>query len=161
MFTDFGLWPLVYIVLSLANFYFVYDLYVIAKNSGKKFSVIEKKLENVRNKAEKDHLTGAYNRRTFDEYYDLVYKNTLESNDAKFFILFFDIDHFKKFNDTYGHEAGDKVLIKFADTIQKNIRKDGDSFFRYGGEEFVLISTDNPRNPVYEAKFLEMIKCSR
>ena len=110
-------------------------------------------MQVLKNKAEKDHLTNINNRRAFDEYYEFVFEKSKMDNDH-FFIVFFDIDHFKKFNDTYGHEAGDKVLAKFADNISKNIRKDGDAFFRYGGEEFVLISTGLSRKPLPEARFL-------
>ncbi|MHB1661858.1 MAG: GGDEF domain-containing protein, partial [bacterium] len=70
------------------------------------------------------------------------------------FVVFFDIDHFKKFNDEYGHEAGDKVLKVFAETINKNIRKNSDVFFRYGGEEFVLVSSNHTRGSLQESRFL-------
>lgn len=58
-------------------------------------------------------------------------------------VLMLDIDHFKSFNDTYGHEMGDTVLKTFADTVRSNLR-DGNLVARYGGEEFVVVLPDTP-----------------
>jgi diguanylate cyclase (GGDEF)-like protein len=55
-------------------------------------------------------------------------------------LLILDIDHFKKFNDTYGHQEGDKILKEFSERIASNIRRD-DIFARWGGEEFAMLST--------------------
>ena len=84
-----------------------------------------------------DSLTGLKNRRYLDdvvtyEARDLIRKET------PFSILFADIDHFKSFNDAYGHQAGDKFLSEFADHLQKVVRR-ADTVVRYGGEEFVAI----------------------
>jgi diguanylate cyclase (GGDEF)-like protein len=54
-------------------------------------------------------------------------------------LLFCDIDHFKKVNDTYGHQAGDEVIITFAERIRQSIRLDSDIAGRWGGEEFAVI----------------------
>ncbi len=62
-------------------------------------------------------------------------------NNQNVAVLMFDIDFFKKFNDTYGHECGDSVLIQVADIIKKNLR-DTDVASRYGGEEFTVLLTD-------------------
>jgi two-component system cell cycle response regulator len=139
--------------LSGFNFFIAYDVYNFAINVKKEFSKTEKKIARLKDTAEKDHLTGAHNRMTFDKYLDEIYKES-KINNEPFFVVFFDIDHFKKFNDTYGHESGDKVLKVFAQTINKNIRKDSDVFFRYGGEEFVLVSSNHIRNSMQEARFL-------
>lgn len=153
LFTHFGAQSAFFLILSCINFYYGYDSFILAHSAKNKILKVEKKMQVLKNKAEKDHLTNINNRRAFDEYYEFVFEKSKMDNDH-FFIVFFDIDHFKKFNDTYGHEAGDKVLAKFADNISKNIRKDGDAFFRYGGEEFVLISTGLSRKPLPEARFL-------
>lgn len=84
-----------------------------------------------------DGLTGLKNRRYLDdvvvgEARDLIHK------DAPFSILFADIDHFKSFNDAYGHQAGDKLLNEFADHLRQGIRR-ADTVVRYGGEEFLAI----------------------
>ena len=144
---------MIFVILSGFNFFIAYDIHNFAINIKQEFTKTEKKIARLKNTAEKDHLTGANNRRTFDKYLDEIYKESKISNEP-FFVVFFDIDHFKKFNDTYGHEAGDKVLKIFAQTINKSIRKNSDVFFRYGGEEFVLISSNHIRNSLQEARFL-------
>ena len=75
-----------------------------------------------------DPLTGAFNRRVFNE---------IPSNLSGSFV-FIDLDGFKAFNDTYGHERGDEVLKSFANIVMNRLRKD-DIFIRYGGDEFVVI----------------------
>jgi diguanylate cyclase (GGDEF)-like protein len=59
-------------------------------------------------------------------------------------LIFCDIDHFKKINDTYGHQTGDEVLIKFANCLSKSIRTDIDWIGRYGGEEFIIVLPETP-----------------
>ncbi len=66
------------------------------------------------------------------------------SKKEKISVLMFDIDFFKKFNDTYGHECGDFVLISVADIIRKNLR-DSDVASRYGGEEFTVLLNDTDK----------------
>lgn len=76
---------------------------------------------------EHDPLTGAYNRTSLKREYFL----------GKFFFMI-DIDHFKRLNDNFTHEMGDKCLKKFAEIVNKSIRKD-DRLIRYGGEEFIVL----------------------
>ena len=76
---------------------------------------------------EHDPLTGAYNRTSLKREYFL----------NKFFFMI-DIDHFKKLNDNFSHEMGDKCLKKFAEIVRNNIRKE-DRLIRYGGEEFIIL----------------------
>ncbi|MCL6612760.1 MAG: GGDEF domain-containing protein [Peptococcaceae bacterium] len=80
-----------------------------------------------------DPLTGAPNRRELDRHLEKVAgrMNPLS-------VIMADIDHFKKVNDTYGHDAGDHVLRQFAETVRASVRP-GDFFGRYGGEEFMVI----------------------
>ncbi len=88
-------------------------------------------------KAYKDNLTGIYNRNKIDEVIeDAIAK--YNRYDEIFSVILIDIDHFKNFNDTYGHLVGDEVLISLAQTID-NITRDTDTFARWGGEEFVMI----------------------
>ena len=93
-----------------------------------------KKLENA---ASIDSLTGCYNRRDFNMQID---RNIANAHRYKkhLSLIMLDLDHFKKVNDTYGHQAGDIVLKIVSQTIQHEIRK-GDFLSRYGGEEFVLM----------------------
>lgn len=90
-----------------------------------------------------DPLTGVFNRRGFESLY---YPRYLEMKMTKPYIgiLFFDIDNFKKLNDTYGHESGDAVLKTVAQTFTHNVRT-YDIITRWGGKEFVIILfVDNP-----------------
>ena len=84
-----------------------------------------------------DPLTGVYNRRHFREVAKLLI-DTATRTDRFSFIVMFDLDFFKKINDTYGHDAGDHVLITFAQLVSNIVRSD-DIFARYGGEEFILL----------------------
>ncbi|MEN8148093.1 MAG: diguanylate cyclase [Campylobacterota bacterium] len=100
--------------------------------------------DRLRELSHTDVLTGSHNRRYF---YDRV--NTLlsmaEDENSDFYLLMLDLDNFKNINDTYGHEAGDKVLISFTNTCKTMLRED-DVFARFGGEEFVLFlpAVDEP-----------------
>jgi len=85
-----------------------------------------------------DGLTGLYVRRYFDIRLQEEITR-LKRMDSDLALIVFDIDHFKKINDTYGHQQGDIILRQVADIIQAAIRKDIDIPCRYGGEEFVLI----------------------
>ena len=98
---------------------------------------LNEKNETLRNIANTDELTGAYNR----HYFDKVIINELERNNRYYeslSLIIFDIDHFKKVNDTWGHSTGDEVLIKVSQSIRENIRKP-DVFIRWGGEEFTIL----------------------
>ena len=85
-----------------------------------------------------DGLTGIYNRRHFNEIFPKMINDTKRSNEAVCFLIM-DIDHFKQYNDTYGHQEGDKVLIQVAKTIKESLNRDGDICFRLGGEEFGVL----------------------
>lgn len=87
--------------------------------------------------SQKDELTKVYNRRTFYQMID-VQINKFKADKIPFSLVMFDIDHFKNVNDTFGHLAGDDVLVKLTETIMNNKRKD-DHLFRYGGEEFFML----------------------
>ncbi|WP_264737603.1 diguanylate cyclase [Cytobacillus firmus] len=84
-----------------------------------------------------DELTRVYNRRFLDDSL-VVFMNELSRNRRPFSLAILDLDFFKKINDTYGHSAGDMVLIEFAKYLKENVRQT-DYVFRYGGEEFVIL----------------------
>lgn len=86
-----------------------------------------------------DHLTGLYNRRYFFDTAERLFENS-RRGDIALSIGMLDIDHFKKINDTYGHEAGDKVLTVVSKILSANFRA-SDLVCRFGGEEFCVIST--------------------
>lgn len=87
-----------------------------------------------------DGLTGLYNRRYWQERFDNIYK-LAKRREKPVTAIMLDIDHFKKVNDTYGHQAGDKVIQSLARVIKKSIRET-DLAGRYGGEEFAVVLTD-------------------
>ncbi len=87
-----------------------------------------------------DGLTELYNHRFFQEKLKEHMKKA-DRTDAKFSIVLIDIDFFKKFNDTYGHQAGDEVLRQVARVLKRSVKSD-DIVARYGGEEMVLILAD-------------------
>ncbi len=88
-----------------------------------------------------DGLTGLYVRRYFDLRLSEE-ENRIKRYGGKLAILITDIDHFKKFNDQYGHQQGDTVLRETAEILKKSVRKSLDAVCRYGGEEFVVIMPD-------------------
>lgn len=96
---------------------------------------IEKNKDALEKLSHEDHLTGAYNRRWFESQVHKI----LEIK-KPIHVVLLDIDHFKKINDTYGHNIGDVVLKEFAQLISQKLSKNN-HFSRIGGEEFVFIST--------------------
>jgi len=88
-----------------------------------------------------DGLTGLYNRRYWQERFEDVFK-LCKRRDKPSTAMMLDIDHFKRINDTYGHQAGDKVIRMLAQLIQRCVRET-DLAGRYGGEEFAIILTDS------------------
>jgi diguanylate cyclase (GGDEF)-like protein len=91
--------------------------------------------------AQRDPLTGTKNRRVFDEHLELLWQQAVV-NERSLAILLVDIDHFKAYNDFYGHQAGDHALRQVAQTIQKSVRRPLDILTRYGGEEFAALLYD-------------------
>jgi len=90
-----------------------------------------------------DGLTGMRNRRAFDREFAAAFDRA-KSGGTPFSLLLADVDHFKSYNDLYGHTAGDEALRKIAETIANNVRQ-GDLVYRYGGEEIAVILTDASR----------------
>lgn len=85
-----------------------------------------------------DPLTGLKNRNGNDEFVKTTVVKRLNAKEPVSIIMA-DIDHFKKFNDTFGHDAGDKVIQSVADILESETRKGADCAFRFGGEELVVI----------------------
>ena len=93
--------------------------------------------EALRSQSIKDPLTGLYNRRYLEEMLEREIRRAVRAEQA-LGLLMLDLDHFKKFNDTWGHEAGDAVLRESGAFLSKSIRAE-DIVCRFGGEEFVII----------------------
>ena len=98
---------------------------------------IHKALEQVKEESKTDALTGIANRKAFDAALEHSILTSRETNKS-FCLLLLDIDHFKVFNDTYGHLIGDKVLRFVAASLKRNI-KGNDFVARFGGEEFAIL----------------------
>ena len=93
--------------------------------------------ESLVQRSVRDPLTGLFNRRHLEETFDLELHRAARRNEPVS-ALMFDVDHFKRFNDRYGHDAGDAVLQAVSELVQQHIRA-GDVACRYGGEEFLLL----------------------
>ena len=96
-----------------------------------------------------DPLTKLQNRRSFDSVLEYTLQRKARYEES-YSILLFDIDHFKKVNDTYGHQRGDEVLVELSELIKDTIRE-SDIAVRWGGEEFVILLSNTK---LEEAKFL-------
>lgn len=103
----------------------------------KELEIIKKNFEKVKTDATIDFLTGLSNRMSFDKKIQSFMIKARE-NDTPLSLLMIDIDHFKRFNDTFGHLVGDEVLKFVAESINKQVRG-GDFTARFGGEEFAVL----------------------
>ena len=90
-----------------------------------------------------DGLTGIANRRFFDEHLSREWRRARRGS-GEISILMCDVDHFKAYNDTYGHQAGDDCLRQVAHNIRDSMERAADLAARYGGEEFVVLLPDTP-----------------
>jgi diguanylate cyclase (GGDEF)-like protein len=91
--------------------------------------------------AEKDALTGVKNRRVFDEHLERFWQRAVDE-ERGLAILLIDVDHFKAYNDRYGHQAGDRALRRVAEMLQMFVTRPNDVLARYGGEEFAVLLYD-------------------
>lgn len=106
-------------------------------------------MDEQRNKANSDGLTGLITKRYLQELLgEEIHKSEVQNLPVSLFI--FDLDHFKKLNDTYGHLTGDRVLKDTAEIVRKTIRE-GDISARWGGEEFLLILPGTPKEGAWRA----------
>jgi len=114
--------------------------------------------ELMRQQANHDTLTGLFNRRYLDDTLPRELNHARRKN-SPISIAMLDIDHFKKFNDTFGHEAGDVILREIGHLFRENLRS-SDIACRYGGEEFVLVLLDSTQEESYSRfeKIREQVK---
>lgn len=105
------------------------------KNTKQKLEATNKKLAKM---SARDQLTGLYNRRKFEKVIKKEWRDAIRE-DHSITIIMIDIDNFKKFNDNYGHLAGDNCLQKISQVMNKTLKRPRDFLARYGGEEFVAV----------------------
>lgn len=118
------------------------ELEVQLTSSSETVSELRKNLDNVKREAMTDGLTGIANRKAFDKAISDQIEDAT-TNGTPLCLLMIDIDFFKKFNDTYGHQIGDQVLRLVARALVDNV-KGRDMAARYGGEEFAILLPETP-----------------
>jgi diguanylate cyclase (GGDEF)-like protein len=124
-----------------------YDQDVLSTLANQTAMVLENALmvKQIHDMAIRDGLTGVYNHRYFQEKLaEEMAKAERYNKDLSLALL--DVDHFKKFNDSYGHQEGDKVLRAVSEVIQATVRNKVDTVARYGGEEFTVILPESDGN---------------
>ena len=99
--------------------------------------ILESQFQNLEQASRLDPLTGTHNRSYLDEIIDTTFQSASE-NTTPLSLIFVDLDHFKKVNDTYGHQIGDEILKAVARILKAEVRST-DTIGRYGGEEFVIV----------------------
>lgn len=114
------------------------------RESQKEIAQLKENLQKATTEARRDGLTGLNNRRAFDE---IIAEQSQQAEDkhTDLCLLLLDIDHFKKFNDTYGHQIGDEVIKVVAAAMKRSVRGQ-DIVARYGGEEFAILLPSTPTN---------------
>ncbi len=116
-------------------------LIVVSRNISER-KLVEQRLQEANNLLQHlstiDGLTGIANRRAFDERFEMEWNRSYRSS-SYLSLIILDIDYFKVYNDTYGHQGGDNCLKQVASAIQDTLRQSTDFFCRYGGEEFCVI----------------------
>ncbi|KEA51242.1 hypothetical protein DT73_17865 [Mangrovibacter sp. MFB070] len=126
-------------------YYILAEWYERATKSERENQTLIKTLKKT---SDYDSLTGLKNRRSMHSCFESI-KNRIPA-DIFIYAFVIDIDFFKQYNDTLGHIAGDKCLVKVASCIKNAVRKDTDNVFRFGGEEFVILATGNADFDPYE-----------
>ena len=95
-------------------------------------------IETIKKQGSIDELTGAYNKKEFGNIFEKYLSSAKRYEDVTFTVIMFDLDHFKKINDNYGHLAGDYILKMLSSLVISELR-DSDIFARVGGEEFMIL----------------------
>jgi len=118
-------------------------------HTNERLEALQQELEVARSEADHDKLTRLPNRRKFDRDLDLAFQR-LQDEQRPFGLAFVDVDHFKRINDTFGHDCGDRVLRMIADQLSL-LSSNRCNISRYGGEEFAILFEDDSIDDVFEA----------
>ena len=116
-------------------------LTVMLTRASRRFADLIERAKALESEAHTDMLTGLSNRRRFDEEFARAFGSAIRRS-SPIGVAIIDIDHFKNYNDTLGHQAGDVALRRIAAAIAESVERSGDFAARYGGEEFVVILED-------------------
>lgn len=122
------------------------------QNANETIKALHRQVSILEKTSHLDPLTHTFNRRALDSYLGSICSAPDKSMDTHIMVI--DIDNFKLVNDSYGHLAGDRVLVFLAKLISNSLRE-GDKLFRYGGEEFLVVL--NRSNPIACSKVAERI----
>ncbi|WP_413160587.1 PAS domain S-box protein [Capilliphycus salinus ALCB114379] len=131
------------------------DQLAIAIQQSQLYEKLQQANEQLHYLANHDQLTQIPNRRYFDEYLEREWKRCVREQTPLTLILC-DLDYFKRYNDTYGHPAGDQCLFNVAQTLQQTIRRPADFVARYGGEEFaIILSNTNAEGAIHVVEMIQ------
>lgn len=115
---------------------------------------LQKELEKAKEETSIDYLTNILNRRAYHNEVEKIEKKH-EIFNTNYAVIFYDIDYFKKINDTHGHTCGDHILKTFAGILNK-LTRESDTIARYGGEEFIALVTYHDREEI--KKYVKRVK---
>jgi len=125
------------ILITGASLGAIFLLLMINRNYYRKNRALQERLASL---SITDQLTGLYNRRHLEEIFPGILR-TASRHEQHLYLVSLDVDHFKRYNDRYGHPAGDRALQQVAQTMRKVFRRENDHCFRIGGEEFGILFT--------------------
>lgn len=156
-----GLFRLFFAATAIAIVLIIFSTVLIyqIKLTGKIEEKLRTALKTLQKLAGEDALTGLKNRRTLDETLPIEISRAQRSN-SPLGVIMLDIDHFKKYNDHYGHIAGDVCIKAVSECIKKSVRRPSDFASRYGGEEMVILLPSTNESGTYEVakKISETLK---
>ena len=142
------------LVLFSTSLFTLYNLYALEYEERHNYlmslrqGLLQRELSHANDALERvaryDGLTQVANRRHFDEFLTHLWERSSSAPEAELSIIMVDVDHFKAYNDHYGHPAGDACLVSVADAVQRCLRRPGDLVARYGGEEFIAVLNRTP-----------------
>ncbi|MDL2219092.1 diguanylate cyclase [Ruminococcaceae bacterium OttesenSCG-928-O06] len=136
-----NLWPVVFLCAVLVS-NIIYSAYVNTYLRGVSEQAVQKELKQLNARLDilsrRDQLTGLSNRRDYEQYMGLTWDEERARQDTATFMML-DIDHFKHYNDRFGHMAGDECLVNTTKVVRECLMGTDHMFARYGGEEFLLV----------------------